>query len=62
VGYVADRIAVMNRGRVVEIGSAGDVMDAPEHPYTRSLLASIPELPADAWAEGSPRPGGTYRR
>jgi peptide/nickel transport system ATP-binding protein len=61
VGYVADRVAVMNRGRIVEIGTPGEVMDNPQHPYTKSLLASIPELPADTWVEGSPRPQDTAR-
>jgi peptide/nickel transport system ATP-binding protein len=59
VGYVADRIAVMNRGRIVEIGTPDEVMDDPQHPYTRSLLASIPELPADAWVQGAPQSHGT---
>ncbi|MGH3097589.1 MAG: dipeptide ABC transporter ATP-binding protein [Streptosporangiales bacterium] len=46
VGYVADRIAVMQEGKVVELGSADAVMDNPRHAYTQNLLASIPELPA----------------
>jgi oligopeptide/dipeptide ABC transporter ATP-binding protein len=48
VGYVADRIAVMSRGKIVETGTPEQVMDNPQHPYTQALLASIPELPADA--------------
>jgi len=39
---VADRIAVMYLGRVVEIGSAETLMGEPVHPYTRTLLASVP--------------------
>jgi peptide/nickel transport system ATP-binding protein len=39
---VADRIAVMYLGRIVEVGSAEILMREPIHPYTRSLLASIP--------------------
>ena len=46
VGYVADRVAVMNRGRIVETGTPAEVMDDPQHSYTQTLLASIPELPA----------------
>ena len=40
---VADRIAVMYLGRIVEIGRAEDITSDPVHPYTRSLLASIPD-------------------
>jgi peptide/nickel transport system ATP-binding protein len=46
VGYLADRIAVMYLGRVVETGPADQIYDAPLHPYTRALIASIPELGA----------------
>ena len=42
VGYLADRIAVMYLGRVVESGPAEQVYDYPLHPYTRALIASIP--------------------
>jgi len=45
VRQLADRIAVMQRGKVVEIGSAEQVIDRPQHPYTQMLLASAPELP-----------------
>jgi peptide/nickel transport system ATP-binding protein len=41
---VADRIAVMYLGRVVEIGPADDVITDPVHPYTRALVDSIPDL------------------
>lgn len=40
---VSDRIAIMYGGQVVESGSAGDVMSNPEHPYTRALLAAVPD-------------------
>ncbi|BDZ48317.1 peptide ABC transporter ATP-binding protein [Frondihabitans sucicola] len=42
VRYLSDRVAVMQKGKLVEVGSKDQVFDAPEHPYTRSLLASIP--------------------
>jgi peptide/nickel transport system ATP-binding protein len=42
VAGLADRIAVMYAGRIVEIGDAADVLDAPRHPYTRGLLDSVP--------------------
>jgi peptide/nickel transport system ATP-binding protein len=41
---VADRIAVMYLGRIVEIGSADDVTHRPRHPYTKALVAAIPEV------------------
>jgi len=44
VAQVADRVAVMYAGRIVEDGSAIEVFEQPAHPYTRSLLASIPAL------------------
>ena len=42
VAGLADRIAVMYAGRIVEMGAAGAVLDAPRHPYTRGLLDSVP--------------------
>jgi peptide/nickel transport system ATP-binding protein len=43
VGQIADRIAVMYAGRLVEQGPARDVLTRPRHPYTRGLLGSIPD-------------------
>lgn len=40
--YVSDRIAIMYRGRIVEIGPAADIVDKPRHPYTQLLLSAIP--------------------
>lgn len=40
---VADRVAIMYLGRIVEIGPAEDVLLRPEHPYTRALLDVVPE-------------------
>jgi ABC-type glutathione transport system ATPase component len=42
VRYIADRIAVMHQGRIVETGETDAVWQAPEHPYTQKLLASLP--------------------
>ncbi len=42
VNYMADRVAVMWRGRLVEIAPREIIMEAPVHPYTRALLAAIP--------------------
>ena len=43
VRYMCDRVAVMHRGRIVEIGETGAVCDQPEHPYTRSLISAVPK-------------------
>jgi oligopeptide/dipeptide ABC transporter ATP-binding protein len=40
---IADRIAVMYLGKVVELGSAEQVLETPQHPYTRALLSVVPE-------------------
>jgi oligopeptide/dipeptide ABC transporter ATP-binding protein len=42
VGYFADRVAVMYLGRIVEIGTMKDVLQDPQHPYTKALLSVIP--------------------
>jgi len=42
IRHVAHRVAVLFRGRVMETGPVDRVSDAPEHPYTRSLLAAAP--------------------
>lgn len=43
---MGDRVVVMTEGRIVEDGTADQVIHHPEHPYTRSLLASVPEIEA----------------
>jgi peptide/nickel transport system ATP-binding protein len=48
VRYVADRIAVMYLGQIVDIGPAQRVFEAPHHPYTEALLSAIPTLAAGA--------------
>ena len=50
--HFADRIAVMYRGSIVEIGPAAQVIDHPVHPYTRALIAAVPE----------PDPANRFRR
>ena len=42
VKHISDRIAVMYLGRIVELGGALDVIDRPQHPYTRALVSAIP--------------------
>ncbi len=44
VGDLADRVAVMYAGQVVELASAQELLRRPLHPYTRALLRSVPEL------------------
>ena len=47
VAEMADRVAVMYAGQIVEIGTVRDILKNPHHPYTRSLLASIPNAGED---------------
>jgi peptide/nickel transport system ATP-binding protein len=42
--YFCDRIAVMNGGKIVELGSAKEVFRNPQHPYTKTLLGAAPLL------------------
>jgi peptide/nickel transport system ATP-binding protein len=42
--YLSDRIAVMYRGQLVEVGDAGEVFSPPHHPYTDTLLRAAPAL------------------
>lgn len=44
VRYIADRIAVMEKGKIVEIGEADQVFKHPKHEYTQQLLAAIPKI------------------
>ncbi len=48
--FFCDRVAIMYLGRIVEIGPVEEIFRDPKHPYTRSLLAAIPEL--DPTSEG----------
>ena len=45
VRYLCDRVAVMQRGRLVEIGDCIEVCEQPHNPYTRQLIAATPEMP-----------------
>jgi peptide/nickel transport system ATP-binding protein len=44
VAEIADRIAVMQKGRMVEIGDARQILTDPQHPYTKGLIAAVPSL------------------
>jgi peptide/nickel transport system ATP-binding protein len=53
VAELADRVAVMQEGKVVENGTVGEVLARPRHPYTRTLLDAVPKL--------QPKPGAPPR-
>ena len=46
VRHIADRVAVMCKGKIVEQGSVDEVLGNPQHPYTRELLAAVPKMSA----------------
>jgi peptide/nickel transport system ATP-binding protein len=48
VRYLADRVAVMQRGELVEVGTTQQITTAPKHPYTQTLLAATPEMEVKA--------------
>ncbi|MFQ5739202.1 MAG: ABC transporter ATP-binding protein [Acidobacteriota bacterium] len=57
VERVADRIAVMYRGKIVEEAETHQLISSPQHPYTQSLLAAVPEAdPERRRKRGMPRP------
>ena len=62
VANLADRIAVLYAGRLVEIGTRDELFAAGQHPYTRKLLASVPDITGERALRGipgwAPRPGG----
>ena len=47
VSQVADRVAVMYAGSMVELGTKREIFDSPAHPYTRGLLHAVPDLKTD---------------
>ncbi|WP_328346360.1 ABC transporter ATP-binding protein [Micromonospora sp. NBC_00421] len=54
VAQVADRVLVMRDGRIVEHGPTGRVLRAPQHPYTRQLLAAVPSATSRGRRLGEP--------
>ena len=53
VEYLAHDVAVMYLGRIVEAGSAEEVLNSPRHPYTQALLSAVPRITADADGVGA---------
>jgi len=56
VAEIADRVAVMYAGRIIEIGHVYDIFYRPIHPYTRALLSSVPSILGDV-SDFKPIPG-----
>ena len=54
IARISDRIGVMYRGRLVELGTRDQVLHAPQHPYTRNLIAAVPR--ADGTLPDIPQP------
>lgn len=57
IAQIADRLAVMYAGHIVELGNVYDVFDNPKHPYTQGLLLSIPTIQLDKREELYKMPG-----
>ena len=62
VAEMADRVAIMQNGRIIEQGSALTVFERPTELYTRQLLAAVPRLGAHAGTDGPPRVGSEVAR
>lgn len=52
VSYMADDVAVMHKGKIVEAGTVHQVLSAPQHPYTKKLLNAVPQVPSSFTEEG----------
>jgi len=59
--YVSDRIAIMFRGNIVEMGPVEQVLMQPKHPYTKLLRESIEVDPSKRWGGGQAHRAGTGR-
>ena len=55
VRYIADKVLVMNGGRIVESGDHNSIWKSPQHDYTRSLIAAVPSAAACRQAQEEPR-------
>lgn len=58
VSELAQRVAVLRRGQIVEVGSAADVLRHPQHPYTQALVAAVPDIADHPVREPMPTPAG----
>jgi len=47
IEFLADEVAVMYLGRIVEHGSVAEVLESPRHPYTRALLSAVPVIDSE---------------
>ncbi len=62
VRYLATRIAVMYRGKIVEMGSREEITDRPQQEYTKKLLAATPELDSEQYGSVRELPASTASR
>jgi len=53
-------VAVMQRGKIVELGTCEQIFERPEHPYTRTLLAASPEPDPDVQTERRRRRAASF--
>jgi peptide/nickel transport system ATP-binding protein len=60
VRYVSESVAVMYQGTIVEHGDSADLFERPEHPYTRALIAAVPEPGTGPALDGRARPAGEH--
>ena len=60
VAEIADDVAVMYLGNVVEHGDVDTIFNNPQHPYTAALLRSLPEIGTDAQAAGCHSRDGAF--
>jgi len=62
VAEIADRVAVMQKGRLVEVGAAREVLNAPRHAYTQALIAAMPRFAPNPPRPSAARQGETCLR
>jgi len=60
VEHICRRVAVMYRGRIVEMGQTAAIFAAPRHPYTRTLLSAVPQLDPDLRPTRAPLDPSTF--
>ena len=61
VEYLADEVAVMYLGKIVEYGSVDEVLNSPKHPYTQALLSAVPVIKSESKSkDNTPAWGFTF--